>query len=207
MSGKRLEEETWAKIQVCYEDTAEPVTQMAYRFGVSVSLIYRYATSKGWKKQPPRFPALKPPRPLPAPRPAAASEAGAGEDGVLPGSAPETAGAEGLSSKPARPLGPPQSTEARLRRLLAVIDRQLENLEHHMTSPDEKTPQEEERLVRAVGSTIANLERVTEMNTEREKNAAGKRGKRKADAGDMRRQIAERLERLNAQWQAHGKPR
>lgn len=210
MSGKRLGEDRWAEIQHCYEETAEPVPQMAFRFDVAPSLIYRRASSKGWKKQPPRFPACAPPRPLPAPRrafaPVAASDGGAGGGGDADGTAAES-GALSLPPPPPRPLGPPLTTETRLRRLLAVIDRQLEDLEHHMTSGEIPTPQEEERLVRAAGTTIGNIERVMEMTADLEKDTGGKAGPGKPDAARMRREIAERLERLNAQWQAHGKPR
>lgn len=94
--------------------------------------------------------------------------------------------------------------------MLAIIDLQLEQLEKDMTSSDELTVQDKERLGRQFAGAIGSLEKVMEVASEHEKARAKRDGTSAAgdrSADDLRHEIAERLDRLNAQWLAHERPR
>ena len=87
--------------------------------------------------------------------------------------------------------------------MLGIIDLQLDQMESRMTSGQPMTTQDEERQARAFAAIAGNLEKVTEAagdifrDPEQETSGNGD-----LDAERMRREIAERLERLNAQWLA-----
>ena len=67
-----------------------------------------------------------------------------------------------------------------------------------MASGEVRSAQDEERESRALATLISNFEKVTEAVAEldRDKDAARAAGRVGADAERMRREIAERLERL-----------
>lgn len=94
--------------------------------------------------------------------------------------------------------------------MLAIIDLQLEQLERDMASSDELTVQDKERLGRSLGTIIGSLEKVMEVNAEHEKQNAARNGPIANDEQEterLRSEIAERLERLNAQWLAQQTPK
>jgi hypothetical protein len=102
----------------------------------------------------------------------------------------------------------PDCAEARIRRMLGIIDLQLDQMESRMSSGQPMTTHDEERQARAFGAIAGNLEKVTEAAADIFRDAGHESaGNGKLDAERMRREIAERLERLNQQWLAQRGPR
>lgn len=64
------------------------------------------------------------------------------------------------------------------------------------------TPQDQEKTARAITQTVAAVERVTELANAQVKapETDGGQSHDRAEAERMRREIAERLERLSAKW-------
>lgn len=174
----QLGEAAWAEIRRCHEETAETHVSLAKRFGIVASTIAAHVRREGWKA-----------------RPGKAVTVTVSEPADRPLARPAT-------RKPDRP-------RVRITRLFRVIDLQLDIMERRMNKGEALTVQDEERQARAFGTIIANLEKATEAAADLSTSSQRQRGKSGADANDaarMRREIAERLERLNAQWAAQGKP-
>ncbi|MGE0022760.1 MAG: hypothetical protein AB7S70_03910 [Hyphomicrobium sp.] len=113
---------------------------------------------------------------------------------------------EGPSALPTR-----AAQRAVIARLYRAISLKLEHMEKRMASGKARSAQDEERESRALATLINNFEKVTEavaeLDQERDATRAGGIG---ADAERMRREIAERLERLGgvgAPKRAPRKPR
>jgi hypothetical protein len=179
----RLDPETWAEIRKAYLETTEPIRQIAARYGIVHSTISGRALKEGW---PPRSVGM---RVIPViPPPAAHTDSGAPDERQEPRE--------------------PDTAETRIRRMLGIIDLQLDRMERRMSSGRPLTAQDEERQARALRAIAANLDKVTEAaaDTFRDQGQGAASG-READAERMRREIAERLERLNAQWLAREGPR
>lgn len=108
---------------------------------------------------------------------------------------------------PAKPKGEDQESplpsrraqRALIVRLYKAISLKLEHMEMRMASGEARSAQDEERESRALATLISNFEKVTEAVAEldQESNAAHAAGVG-ADAERMRREIAERLERLGS---------
>jgi hypothetical protein len=187
-----LDAETWAEIRKAYEETSEPVTELAARCGIARSTVHVRAARESW--------GLRRPvgvRVVPLPRVARTPVANV------------HALAERITPRE------PDTAEARVRRMLGIIDLQLDQMESRMTSGQPMTTQDEERQARAFGAIAGNLEKITEAAADifREAGhdgAANGHGDgrgleaQRAEAERPRREIAERLERLNAQWLARG---
>jgi len=96
-------------------------------------------------------------------------------------------------------------------RLYRAISLKLEHMEKRMASGESRSAQDEERESRALATLINNFEKVTEAVAGLDKDGdARKPGRTGADAERMRREIAERLERLGGGGPAlapSGKPR
>ena len=101
--------------------------------------------------------------------------------------------------------------EQRIKRLFHLIDITLDNLEELMTSGDPLTAEDEVRKSRALNSVVGNLEKVNiaeaALTDSTERGNGGNTGDRHLKAEKLRRDIAQRLERLNAQWNASQKPK
>lgn len=199
-----LDEEAWAAVRVAYEETDEAVHRIAHRFGIDRSRIFYRAAGHGWRmrsERPVRRVADVPPRRmetvLPAPKlmqPAfastdaeAASQAGAAENDLS-------------SAEPVDTGRPAETPGQRLERLHRIIDRLLARLES--TMGQNMTPQDQEKTARAITQTVAAVERVTELANAQVKapETDGGQSHDRAEAERMRREIAERLERLSAKW-------
>lgn len=179
----RLDTAAWASIRQAFE-TGESKVRIAARFGISVTTLNRRAALEGWS--------------WPKASRAQASAAMAAKTGI-----------EQAIERSARPRAA-ESPEARLKRMLSLIDVQLDKLERRMTAGDGTTAQDDERDIRTLNATIGCLEKVTEVSAELTKTraaAAGGSADGTRETERIRREIAERLERLNAQWLAHEKPR
>ena len=104
------------------------------------------------------------------------------------------------------------SQRAVIGRLYRAISLKLEHMEKRMASGESRSAQDEERESRALATLINNFEKVTEAvaGLDKDGDAARKPGRTGADAERMRREIAERLERLGGGGPApgsSGKPR
>jgi hypothetical protein len=177
-----VDAETWAEIRKAFEETTEAVQSIASRFGVGRSTVQGRASREHWGPRPQPGVRVVPPPAAPSPELFAMA----------------------VRMEPRAPDG----AEARIRRMLGIIDLQLDQMESRMTSGQPMTTQDEERQARAFGAIAGNLEKVTEAAADifREPGRDGA-GNGKPDAERMRREIAERLERLNAQWLAQRGPR
>ena len=175
----RLDDATWAEIKRCYRLPYERLCDLGKRFGVEPSTIRRHSISHKWGKRP----RYQPPPPEAPPAPSALDAA---------------------------KFRQPDTPHVRIIRLFRVIDMQLDQMEKRMTSPGEQSAEDEARQSRAFGNILSNLEKATEAAADIAKTAERGRHTRKgagaqdehAKAETMRREIAERLERLNAQWNA-----
>jgi hypothetical protein len=93
----------------------------------------------------------------------------------------------------------PKARKALIGRLYRAISLKLEHMETRMASGDPRSAQDEERESRALSTLINNFEKVTEAVAELDKDGSGRRrAGAGADAERMRREIAERLERLGS---------
>jgi hypothetical protein len=121
---------------------------------------------------------------------------------------PARAGAE-LAAREKRLLEPEPLTDSeRRQRALGLVELHLRNLEMLMIKEGLTTVQDGERMTRAVSGTLESLEKVREMDPELDKSrAAGAASPTRSpeDTERLRREIAERLERLNAEWLAQSK--
>ena len=177
-----LPPETWEEIRKAYVETTEPIRQIANRYGIGASTVSQRALREGWPlRKPPGVQVVAPPPARPLAKP--------GNHAMAERTEPRE----------------PDTADARIRRMLGIIDLQLDQMESRMTSGQPMTTQDEERQARAFAAIAGNLEKVTEAAADifREPghDAAGN-GSGQSDAQRMRREIAERLERLNAQWLA-----
>jgi hypothetical protein len=179
-----LDDETWLEIRRAYEETTEAVRLIAVRYGVARSTVHDRALREGWA---PRRVGVRRVAPPPAAAPAVSI-------------VPETA----LEAEPFTPR-PPDSPEERLARFYRIIDRLLEKMERNVSNAADLSPQDQERHARAVASTLSSMERVTEIAGDLLPGAAktdGDASHANAEAERMRREIAERLDRLSAKWLA-----
>jgi hypothetical protein len=90
------------------------------------------------------------------------------------------------------------SQRAVIGRLYRAISLKLEHMEKRMASGEARSAQDEERESRALASLINNFEKVTEAVAELDTDGDKQRARVGADAERMRREIAERLERLGS---------
>lgn len=90
------------------------------------------------------------------------------------------------------------SQRAVIGRLYRAISLKLEHMEKRMASGEDRSAQDEERESRALATLITNFEKVTEAVAELDTDGDKQRARVGADAERMRREIAERLERLGS---------
>lgn len=180
----KLDQAAWAEIRRACETTAEPLQQIADRYGVSRRRIYDKGKREAWLARPSPYCAK-----------------------------PESNAAVSGDASEAPPFGKrrrkrkPDTVLARALRLLRLIDMQLDQMEIRMTEDELVTAQDQERQARAFSTLVGQLETV--MQTIADKDRAPGRSTDEGttdDADRLRREITERLERLNAQWLAQSKP-
>jgi len=174
--GMGVDEAVWASVRRAHEDTTEPAAQFCRRLGVCVSTYYGRRTREGWSERP-----------------------------LNTEQAPKSAGRK-------KRVSPKQLTK----RLYAAIDQELQQLEagdDTGRTPVAASVADIERRTRTLMNMIRGFEKVLELDTDKQKLKGG-RPKRRAgqrvkriqsdvsadDAQRMRQDIAERLERLHAQW-------
>ncbi|HRO51484.1 MAG TPA: hypothetical protein PLW75_15205 [Hyphomicrobium sp.] len=195
----QLDDETWADVRRAYEDGAASLKEIGARFGVTPQRIGVQAKKEGWRgREPSRRRAD-----------AVASK----EKNVVEAAADEEAlSGEKASTRRRATLPTRGAQRALIGRLYRAISLKLEHMEMRMASGKARSAQDEERESRALATLISNFEKVTEAvaDLDRDKDAARRTGRVGADAERMRREIAERLERLGGVGPAgrrSGKPR
>ncbi len=175
-------DDVWNVIRVAYETTEEPVAAIAGRFGISKSRIYDRAAREKWKKRSDRTRLnLEDVAPADVPPPS------------------DTINADTDVAAACDADRPAETHAQRLERLHRIVDRLLARLERTMERNHTMSPQDQEKTARAMTQTVAVVERLTELSNAQgqppETSDGGKIDER-ADAERMRREIAERLERL-----------
>lgn len=172
----QVDEDTWAEVRRAYADASVPLAEIAKRYGLTPLRIGAKARQQGW----------------------AGREARARKGRVVPAKAGASATAAKKTRATKGDLPTRRAQRALIARLYRAISLKLEHMEMRMASGDTRSAQDEERESRALATLISNFEKVTEavagLDTDRDTaRAAGTAG---ADAERMRREIAERLERL-----------
>ncbi|MDX2308474.1 MAG: hypothetical protein NW216_09570 [Hyphomicrobium sp.] len=196
--GLRIGGATWAEIRRRWMETAEPVRTIATSIGIAQSTIHRRARKEQW-----------PPRPLlvrrivQLDRKPWAEQAG---DRTVAGADHATT----ALNEPARRT--PDSVAGRVARLFRLIDMQIDAMERTMTTGEPASAQDQERHARAMTGVLANMDKVAELaatvaSGTKPEDGEGTDAHADAEAKRMRREIAERLERLNAQWLPREPPR
>lgn len=174
-----VNDEAWADIRRAYAEGSDSVAAIAGRAGVSASSIHRRARLEGW---PRRVEAAAKSR-----RKSSAAKGGA------------RSGSQGAAKSRSRSTAKPGSV---VKRLYRAIDLKLKRLEERMQSSDELSAADSEREARELSSMIRSFEKVTEVAADIDKRRKPVASERKPvcpeDAERMRREIAERLERLHA---------
>lgn len=176
--------EAWVAIRLAYERSDEAVQAIGLRYGVSRDRIYTQMRRENWTRRSQR--SGRPVADVPPPAPMTLESCAAAETAAVD-----------LDFE--RPV---ETHEQRLERLHRIIDRLLMKLESTMARNPNMTPQDQEKTARAVTQAVAALERVTELETTLGKvpETDGGQSHDRAEADRMRREIAERLERLSAKW-------
>ena len=188
-----VDKATWAEIRRCYEEDGLSFLSLSIRFGPGRSTIQQHYMKEGWVRRP------RPPRPEPLPL-------SIEPDGGTP--LPSSPAAAATRARPKRQVT--DTPEQRIARLFHLIDIQLDNLEILMTSGDPLSAQDEAHKSRAFTTVVSNLEKVNEAAASLTPAGELANGAERNDvhlkAEKLRRDIAQRLERLNAQWNAQAKP-
>lgn len=179
----QVDEDTWAAVRRAYADASVPLAEIARRHGLTPQRIGAKARKDGWTG---REPARKP---RTAAKPVAADNA------------PQRGRRRALPTRGAQ--------ASLIGRLYRAISLKLEHMEKRMASGEARSAQDEERESRALATLISNFEKVTEAVAEldRDRDAARAAGTAGADAERMRREIAERLERLGGGGAPRGRSR
>jgi len=181
----QVDEETWASVRSAYADASVPLTEIAARFGLTHQRIAARARKEGW---PPRDPARK-----------RRGGKGAGPATARPATGetpPDGDAAAGRAPKTGSRLPTRGARKSIVGRLYRAISLKLEHMEKRMASGEIRSAQDEERESRALATLINNFEKVTEAVAELDHDANARAAG--ADAERMRREIAERLERLGS---------
>lgn len=197
-----VDEATWAAIRHDYETTNEPLRSMGARFIVGCTTILEHARRDGWAARPLRPTVIPRPKIIPRPTAVAPPASQVINAQALP--------AGDVTSPPRPKRACADAPEVRIARLFHIIDIQLDNLELLMMTGETLTVEDEARMTRSLNTIVSNLEKVTEAAAALAQAGGMAKGAKKKDAHlkaeQLRAEIAERLERLNAQWNAQAKP-
>ena len=181
------DDETWANVRRAYEDGQVSLAEIAQRFALSSQRIVARARKEGWT---------------------ARQRPGKGRASSRSRSAEERDASAGRAAKRSDTLPTRGAQRALIGRLYRAISLKLEHMEKKMASGEARSAQDEERESRALATLINNFEKVTEAVAGLDKDRSATRAAGVgADAERMRREIAERLERLGGGGPARERPR
>jgi hypothetical protein len=179
----------WPRIRRLYVAGAKSLAAIAEQCGVSVQRISRRARNEGW-----------PPRPRRA--------RGAREGPVRKKTGDSLREPTSATTEPApKHAGPGATTlkarRALVRRLYKAIDTKLKQMERRMAhdmakteGSSDTTAADHERDTRAIGSLIANLSRVTEIEADLERHPGSASPAEQQSAEHAERQLADEAERF-----------
>lgn len=180
-----LSDGDWRRVEKAYRDNTETVDAIAQRFGVAASTIRRRRKLENW---PPRAAAQGYPR----------------DDQSTPASSTQPAQVRQREAMVATGRGDV------IPRFYHLIEIKLEQMEVDMARREDRTPADNERDTRALGTLIRNFEKVFGLEREQVSDgettrAGGKRERdEQAEAEALRRELAERLVRLRNANQSTG---
>jgi hypothetical protein len=183
-----LSDDAWAAIRLAYETTDEAVDAIGVRYGISKDRIYKQLRRENWPRRADRNLVREMVVAPPAVR-------------FVP-AADDSQAAEHIPAVPLDEERPAETHAQRVERLHRIIDRLLLKLERTMANTPNMLPQDQEKTARAVTQTVTAMERVTELANTQGKvpETDGGQSHDRAEADRMRREIAERLERLSAKF-------
>lgn len=176
----------WDEIARAYRDLSIPLAETAKGYGLTVGRLRKAAADFGW----PTRETLKKQAKAKRDSGAAASACG------------ETAALLAVDNIPAAALAPSGAAKAikplsLVKRIYGTIDKELNKLEVQTGT----SSQDRERASRALSQMVSSLEKAVEMQREitkdsGRKDVAGKNKKALKNAEELRREIADRIERL-----------
>lgn len=197
-------EAPWDEIARAWQDAAVPVAQIADKHGLTAAQIKAAARAHGW--------------PTRAQIKSARASGGSGRPaGKRPSKTPAAkrktvkakqdaeAGPDGGPAETAKPRAKSVNAKTLVTRIYTTIDKELSKLEQH----DGESSQDRERASRALSQMVTSLEKAVDMQREITKTqgraqASGKDKEALKHAEELRREIADRLERLERKRQSAG---
>lgn len=192
----------WDEIARAYRDLSIPFAEVCARFGVTTGELKLAAQQRDWPtrgdlRRGVAFPPLAAPRKgTKSAAKAAGRKRGPAHAVAEPPTGPSGSPPQRDAAKPAKGAQP----QGLVKRIYNTIDKELSKLEEHAG----KSSQDRERASRALSQMVSSLEKAVEMQREIARESGRKRGGKKdtealKHAEELRREIADRLERLHRQ--------
>lgn len=198
------DEAVWADVRRAHETSDEPAAAFCRRLGVSASAYYSRRRREGW---PPRGR----PRGHQRRRAGRQNETECHVEKTVPGSG---AGQfqKAASARPERSGKRRRSSRRQLtKRLYSTIEQELQQLENQVARGTVDGVGDLERRSRTLMTMIRSLEKVLELDADKSKRTrqGAKRTEQQArdNIDQLRQEIAERLERLHAEWEHSTAPK
>ncbi len=199
-------EAPWDEIARAWHDGAMSIAQIADRHGLTQGQLRHAAKARGWLARG----DVK--RAQTASRRKAAANKPPAKKTVTPRRKPKEAAADAepdpppaKSGKAGKPRAKAVNAKTLVTRIYTTIDKELSKLEQH----DGESSQDRERASRALSQMVNSLEKAVDMQREITKaqgraQASGKDKEALKHAEELRREIADRLERLQRKRSAAG---
>jgi predicted transcriptional regulator len=205
-AGKAVTAAVWAKVEKLYPDKSQNLASVAALVGLTPIALSQIAKKRGW--------TMRTVARIAAGSPEESRNAQSKTLPRLPAGSPE--GSRKAQSKiglpPQRdfqvvaPGSTKESRKAQSKKPSALVQRVYDTIDGELTKLEEQTgvsSQDRERASRALSQMVSSLEKAVEMQREMTKATAKGSGTKNqealAHAEDLRRSIAERLERLQRQ--------
>lgn len=196
-------EAPWDEIARAWQDGAIPIAQIADQHGLTQGQLRQAAKARGWptRAQIKKAEALS--------RCKAAAKRSPPKKAAAPRGTPNAAEAEPAQRGPPANTNKPRTKAVNAKtlvtRIYTTIDKELSKLEQH----DGESSQDRERASRALSQMVSSLEKAVDMQREITKaqgraQASGKDKEALKHAEELRREIADRLERLQRKRSAAG---
>jgi hypothetical protein len=194
----QVDDETWAAVRLAYADPSVSLSEIGTRFGLTPMRIGAKAKKDGWtgREASPRARRNNKARNKTKSSKVSRRKATERERPDAPDASHSVLPRNRTTARSRLPTR--DARKSIVGRLYRAISLKLEHMEKRMASGEPRSAQDEERESRALATLINNFEKVTEAVAELDKDGnAGRAAARDgADAERMRREIAERLERL-----------
>ena len=181
-----VEDAAWAEARRLYGEGMSSLAEIADATGISVGRLRRRAMAEGWV------------RAARAQTGSRSSRSGRREAGM-----PRPSGRAGRARLGAATQGAGSASAVRavvVQRLYRAIDTKLKRLEARMRSGKSLSAADSERETRELGTMVRSFEKVAELAADIDRSKSKTDARRSdvsaADAERMRREIAERIERL-----------